>query len=407
MHSVVVTGIGCVSAAGVGADKLWHAAVEGQSQIGTLKFERSPRQRITAAAHLSEFDPAILIDKDVLRYCDRFTQFALFATHEALTQAGLLDSAPFGSRTAVIIGTGIGGANTTDDGHYNFYVGHGREEPMGVPRVMPNAAASQTCIKYGCTGPSFAVSSACSSAAQSIGIGFQMVQAGMVDRAIVGGSEAILTPSSFRAWEVLRVLTPELCRPFSKDRSGMVLGEGAASFVIEAKDVAVQRGANILCEIAGYGTTTDAHDIVRPQSEGQVSCMQQALDGAGISPEQIGYINAHGTGTVLNDIVETAAVKDAFGSYAERVPISSTKPIHGHTLGAAGGLELAITIHALRENVAPPTINWKGADPRCDLNMVPNEAKAATIDYALSNSFAFGGINATLVVKKHDSGDDF
>ncbi len=404
MKSVVVTGMGCVSAAGIGADKLWRATVEGRSQVGTLKFERSPRQRVTSAAHISDFDPTTLIDEDVLRYCDRFTQLSLFATDEAIHQAGLAEASPFGNRTAVIIGTGIGGACTTDDGHYNFYVGKGREELMGVPRVMPNAAASQTCIKYGSTGPSFAISSACSSAAQSIGVGFQMVQAGMVDRAIVGGSEALLTPSIFRAWEVLRVLTPELCRPFSKDRSGMVLGEGAATFVIEEKDAAIQRGANILCEIAGYATTTDAHDIVRPHAEGQVKCMQQAMDGAGISPEQIGYINAHGTGTAANDIVETAAIQEAFGDHAAHVPVSSTKPIHGHTLGAAGGLELTVTIQALIENVAPPTINWKAADPRCDLNMVPNEAKAATIDYALSNSFAFGGINATLVVKKYHSG---
>lgn len=392
--------MGCVTAAGIGVDKLWSAAVGGQSQVKTLEFERSYRQRVTQAAYLSEFDPSSLIDDELMRYCDRFTQFALFATDEAVRQSGLDTQVPMGNRTAVIIGSGIGGASSNDDAHHNFYVTREREEAMTVPRVMPNAATSQVCIKYGCTGPSFAISSACSSAAQSIGVGLQMVQSGMVDRAVVGGSEALLTPSVFRAWEVMRVLTPELCRPFSKHRTGMVLGEGAASFVIETKEQALERGANILCELVGYGTTTDAHDIIRPLSEGQVTCMQQALEAAGIAPQQIGYINAHGTGTVLNDIAETEAIRHVFGAHTERLPVSSTKPIHGHTLGAAGGLELAITIKALIESMVPPTINWKESDPRCDLDMVPNQARRAEVEYALSNSFAFGGINAALVVKR-------
>ncbi len=391
-----------MTAAGLGVDKLWTAAVEGQSQVKTLEFERSYKQRVTQAAYLSEFDPSSMIDDDVMRYCDRFTQFALVATDEAVCKAGLETHQPFGSRTAVIIGSGIGGACSNDDAHHNFYVTREREEAMTVPRVMPNAATSQVCIKYGCTGPSFAISSACSSAAQSIGVGFQMVQSGMVDRAIVGGSEALLTPSVFRAWEVMRVLTPELCRPFSKHRTGMVLGEGAASFVIETKEAALQRGADILCELVGYGTTTDAYDIIRPLSEGQVTCMQQALEGAGILPHQVGYINAHGTGTVLNDIAETEAIREVFGAHADNLPVSSTKPIHGHTLGAAGGLELAITIKTLIEGTVPPTINWKEADPRCELDMVPNAARPAEVEFALSNSFAFGGINAALVVKKAD-----
>ena len=388
-----------MTAAGIGVDTLWNAAVKGQSQVKKLTFERAFRQRISHAAHLVDFDPTELIDEEQMRYCDRFTQFALFATDEALRQAGLDTTIPMGDRTAVIIGSGIGGAGSNDDAHYNFYVAHERGEPMTVPRVMPNAATSQVCIKYRCSGPSFAISSACSSAAQSIGVGFQMVQSGMVDRAIVGGSEALLTPSAFRAWEGMRVLTPELCRPFSKQRTGMVLGEGAASFVIETKASAAERGASVLCEIVGYGTTTDAFDIIRPSSDGQVACIQQALDGAGIAPDQIGYINAHGTGTVLNDIVETEAIRGAFGAHSDRVPVSSTKPIHGHAMGAAGGIELAITIQALIENTAPPTINWKAPDPRCDLDVVPNEARPIQADYALSNSFAFGGINAALVVK--------
>jgi nodulation protein E len=273
---------------------------------------------------------------------------------------------------------------------------------MTIPRVMPNAAASQVCMRYGCKGPSFAISSACSSGSQSIGVGFQMVRCGVVDRAVVGGSEALLTPAVFRAWEALRVLTPDACRPFSKGRNGMVLGEGAAVLIIEELETARARNATIIAEIAGYGSTSDANDIVRPDRDGPVRSMRLALADAGLAPEDVGYINAHGTGTILNDIVETAAVRDVFGACADRLAVTSTKPIHGHTLGAAGAIELVVTIKALAEGVVPPTVNWIEADPKCDLDVVPNEARRKDIGVALSNSFAFGGINASLVVRHVD-----
>jgi nodulation protein E len=394
--------MGCVSASGVGVEPLWRAARDGISGVRHFDLPRSPGQHVKIAAPVPDFDPEAYLDAGLLRFCDRFSQLAIVAADEAMTQAGFSREEPQGERTAVIVGSGIGGANTNDDGHYNFYVEKNRTDPMTIPRVMPNAAASQVCMRYGCKGPSFAISSACSSGSQSIGVGFQMVRCGLVDRAVVGGSEALLTPAVFRAWEALRVLTPDTCRPFSKGRNGMVLGEGAAVLIIEELETARARNAPIIAEIAGYGSTSDANDIVRPDRDGPVRSMRLALADAGLAPEDVGYINAHGTGTILNDIVETAAVRDVFGACADRLAVTSTKPIHGHTLGAAGAIELVVTIKALAEGVVPPTVNWIEADPKCDLDVVPNEARRKDIDVALSNSFAFGGINASLVVRHAD-----
>lgn len=397
---VVVTGLGAITAAGSGVPALWEAAREGRSGVSDFRLDRYPRQRVTRAAHIAGFDPAAHLSEQELKTTDRFAQFALVAADEALKHAGLDTGAPLGPRFGAIIGSGIGGSWTNDDGHYAFYVTETRTDLLTIAKVMPNAAASQISMRYGLRGPSLAISSACASGTQSVGYGLQMIRAGMADAMLVGGSEALLTPATFRAWEALRVLAPETCRPFSDKRNGMVLGEGAAVLVIEELEHALKRGATPLAEIAGYGTTSDAGDLLRPTVEGPAAAMADALADAGLAPRDIGYVNAHGTGTVLNDISESEALRQVFGAHIGEVSVSSTKPIHGHALGAAGAIELAITVQALRDNIAPPTINWLGPDPKCLAAPVPNTAQARQIDAALSNSFAFGGINATIAIRK-------
>jgi len=406
---VVVTGMGVVSAAGTGVDALWTAARSGKSAVSELELPRPGRNYVTIAAQFKGFNPEKYIEQDTLLFSDRFTQFAIVAADQALAQAGFDRDAALGARTAVIVGIGSGGINSIEDMLYAFHVLEPHYDPatnpsiipripLTIPRAMGSAAPSQIGIRYGCTGPTFAVTSACSSANQAIGLGAYLVRAGVVDRAIVGGAEAGITPGSVRAWETIRLLTPDHCRPFSKGRNGMVLGEGAGICVLESAEVARARGAEPIAEILGYGTTSDAKDIIRPDPDGAAASMQQALDDAGLAPTSIDYINAHGTGTVMNDAVEAEALHFVFGAHLPKVAVSSTKPIHGHALGAAGALELIISIMALREGVAPPTINWLGRDPECDLDVVPNTARAMPIRAAMSTAFAFGGINAVLVV---------
>lgn len=397
---VVVTGLGAITAAGSGVPALWEAAREGRSGVSDFRLDRYPRQRITRAAHIAGFDPAAHLSEQELKTTDRFAQLALVAAAEALKHAGLDTGAPLGPRFGAIIGSGIGGSWTTDDGHYAFYVTETRTDLLTIAKVMPNAAASQISMRYGVRGPSLAISSACASGTQAVGYGLQMIRAGMADAMLVGGSEALLTPATFRAWEVLRVMAPETCRPFSDKRNGMVLGEGAAVLVMEELEHALKRGATPLAEIAGYGTTSDAGDLLRPTVEGPAAAMANALADAGLTPRDIGYVNAHGTGTVLNDISESEALRQVFGAHIGEVSVSSTKPIHGHALGAAGAIELVITVAALRDNIAPPTINWLAPDPKCLADPVPNTARARPIDAAISNSFAFGGINATIAIRK-------
>jgi nodulation protein E len=399
---VVVSGMGVVCASGAGARKLWEAARDGVAQIRELKTERPYDGRIRIAAQVPDFDPAAYIEESVLPFCDPFTQFAVVAADEAMVQAGFSRKDIAGPRTAVIMGTGIGGMTTIEDGIYKYYVERTRPETLSVPKLIPSAMPTTLGARFSALGPTFAVGSACSSASQSVGIGMQMIRSGMVDKAIVGGAEACVINATIRAWEGLRVMTPNFCRPFSMGRNGMSLGEGAAVFILETAESARARGHEPLCELAGYGTTSDAKDPVRPDLDGAASCIAQALEDAGLAPRDIHYINAHGTATHANDITESEAILRVFGDYGREVPISSTKPIHGHALGASGGLELAITIEALREQIVPPTINFLDFDPRCPIDAVPNVARAHKIETAMSNSFAFGGINAVLVVRHAD-----
>src|SRR5438270_1440977 len=402
-RQVVITGIGAVSAAGIGANKLWVAARDGVSHIRELVLPRPYKGRVKIAAQVRDFDSTQYIEPAMRPLCDPFTQYAVAAADEAMNQAGLSRDEPQGPRTAVIIGTGIGGVNTIDDGLWRLYVENTRPDPLTVPRLIASAGPATLGMRYRCNGPTFAVASACSSATQAIGMGMQMIRAGMVDRAIVGGSEAAITTGTMMSWEALRVLTPDKCRPFSKNRNGMSLGDGAGIFIIEAADVARARRATPIAILSGYGTTSDASDPVRPDVDGAASCMSQALADAGLPPRAIDYVNAHGTATIANDANESEALARVFGNQVARIPVSSTKPIHGHGLGAAGALELIVTIHAMNDNVAPPTINFTDPDPKCEVECVPNVAREMPIKRAMSTSFAFGGNNATLIVETAES----
>ncbi|BGE85840.1 beta-ketoacyl-[acyl-carrier-protein] synthase family protein [Methylosinus sp. 3S-1] len=397
---VVIAGMGAVSAAGLGAQTLWAAAREGRSQIRPLKLERPYGGRIKIAAQVPDFDPLAHLEPEILPFCDPFTQYAVTAADEAMAQAGFARKDIAGPRTAVVIGSGIGGSKTIDDEAYKAYALNERADPLTVPRLIPSAAPTMLGMRFSCNGPTFTIASACSSATQAIGVGLQLVRSGAVDRAIVGGAEAAVINGSLRTWEVLRVLTPDLCRPFSIGRNGMTLGEGAAVFVLETLAAAEARGHEPLCELAGYGTTSDAFDPLRPNVEGPSTAMAQALADAGLEPDDVDYLNAHGTGTYANDITESEAILRVFGERGRSLPVSSTKPIHGHALGASGGLELVSTIFAMQEGIAPPTINFKGPDPKCPIDPVAHEARRTPIRAAMSNSFAFGGINAVLVVKR-------
>jgi nodulation protein E len=399
-RQVVVTGMGAVSGAGVGWKPLWRAARDGRSAVRAVDFGREYRGRIKIGVQVADFNVAQLIDDPFLACSDPFTQYAIVAADEAVREAGLERKTVGGLNCAVILGTGVGGIRTVDDGLFGYYTKGQKPEPFSIPRLIASAGPSALSIRFGAHGPVFAVSSACSSANQAIGLGMHMVRSGLADRAIVGGSEGSLSVGTQLTWEMLRVLTPDKCRPFSKGRNGMTIGDGAAIFILETEQAAVARGAPILCRLVGYGTSADASDPIRPTVDGPTLAIRRALDDCGVEPRDIGYINAHGTGTTLNDPVEVEALGRIFGDGLRKIPVSSTKPVHGHALGAAGALELICTISALRDEIAPPTANFVEADPKCEIDCVPNRARAAGIRTAMSNSFAFGGINASLVIQQ-------
>ena len=403
LRRVVITGMGAISPFGVGAEILWQGLREGRSGIGPLRHPDAERLKLKIAAQVPEsFDPAANIDARTLPLLDRTSQFALQAAHEAITQSGIdFSAAGLGLRTGVVVGTGIGGETTHDEQSRRLYAENAqRTHPLSIVRLMTNASASQISIAYGLRGPAFAVVSACASANHAIIQAAQMIRFGLADAAITGGTEACLTYGGIRAWEAMRVLADDTCRPFSADRRGLVLAEGAAIFVLESLEHAQARGAVILAELAGSGMTADATDIVMPSAEGSSSAMRQALADAGLAAQDVDYINAHGTGTQANDATETKAIRLAFGAHADRLAVSSTKSMHGHALGASGALELVAVIGALRDGVVPPTANLDKPDPACDLDYVPNIARDMPVRAALSNSFAFGGLNAVLALKR-------
>ncbi len=403
MRRVVITGMGCVSALGTTAASTWDGMREGRSGIGALIGLDDPLLRTRIAAQAKDFNAADHFDEKRLVLLDPVSQYALVAAREAVAQAGLEASGDWGERTAVVIGTGIGGASTQEQMAKRLYAeGNPRVHPMVIVRVMPNAPAAQISLELGLRGPTFAVASACASSNHALGQALLLLRSGAADVALAGGTEACITLGTVKAWEAMRVLADDTCRPFSQGRRGLVLGEGAGVFVLETLEHAQARGAHILAEFAGVGMSADAADIVMPDASGAARAMREALTQGGLAPEDVDYINAHGTGTPANDSTETRAIRALFGSHADALAVSSTKSMHGHALGAGGAIELVAVIGALREGVVPPTINYLGPDPECDLNVVPNTAQRRLVRAALSNSFAFGGLNAVLALRRWD-----
>ena len=401
-RAIAITGAGAVSPFGEGAEVLWQALRQGLSGIRALRHERASELRVRVAAQVPEsFDPVQHFSERLLPMLDRTSQFALVAANEAIVQSGLdFSTGNLAQRTGVVVGTGVGGETTQDEQSRRLYADNStRVHPLSIIRLMSNAPASQISIAHGLRGPAFAVASACASTHHAIAQAAIMIRSGLIDVAIAGGSEACLSYGSLRAWEAMRVLSDDCCRPFSANRRGLVLAEGSGIFVLESMSHARQRGAKILGELAGFGMTADAGDIVAPDSRGAAAAMVQAMADAEFAPQDVDYINAHGTGTLANDATETAAIHAAFGSHAASLAISSTKSMHGHALGASGALELVAVLGAMRDSIIPPTANLDQPDPACDLDYVPNTARAMSVRTALSNSFAFGGLNAVLAIR--------
>ena len=402
MRRVVITGIGAVSPLGLTASATWAGMRAGRVAIGPLQSVPREGLRAGIAAEVRDFDPLAHFDEKRLILLDRVSQFALVAAREAVAQAGLeFRAAGLGARTACIVGTGIGGELTHDEASRRMYADNNpRVHPLTIVKTMANAPACQISMEFGLTGPAFAVSSACASSNHALAQALQMIRCGMADVAVAGGTEACISLGGVRAWEAMRVLADDTCRPFSKQRRGLVLGEGAGVFVLETLSHARRRGAEVLAELAGAGLTADAADIVMPDPAGAARAMRAALQQAGLAPQDVGYINAHGTGTPANDPAETRAIRAVFGAQADALAVSSTKSMHGHALGAGGAIELVAVIGALRQGVLPPTLNYLGPDPECDLDVVPNVARSQPVAAALSNSFAFGGLNAVLALRR-------
>ena len=403
MRRVVVTGTGVVSALGIGYDAHVDALRAGRSGIGPIELIETEGLTIGIAAEAKGYVATDHFTKNELTLRDRVTQMALTATEEAVARSGIDFTDDLGMRTATIIGTSMGGQHTQDDNYRLIYRdGKQRVHPFTVPKLMSNAPASWISMEHGLKGPAWSISTACASSNHAIGQAFHMIRGGMADVAVTGGCESGLTYGVLKAWEGLRVMSKDTCRPFSKTRNGMVQGEGAAILVLEDLDAAKARGANILGEIVGFGMTADANDIVQPSLDGATRAMRAALADAGLDGSEIAYSNAHGTATAANDKTECAAIRNVFGDHADRLLVSSTKSMHGHCIGAAGALEMAATLSALGSGIVPPTANFEEPDPDCDLDVVPNEAREADVPFALSNSFAFGGLNAVLVARRFD-----
>ena len=401
MRRVVITGAGTVNPLAMDVAGTYAAFAAGRCAIGPLLIRDVDRLSIKIAAQVHDWQPEQHFERQRLPLLDRFAQFALVAARQAVAQSGLRFEGALADTTGVVLGTAGGGLTTTDDNYRSVYAeGKSRVHPFVVPKLMSSAAPSHVSMEFTLRGPSFALSSACASSNHAMGLAFQMVRSGLADVMLTGGAEAMLCLGGIKAWEGLRVMSPDACRPFSLTRNGMVQGEGAAVFVFEDFDHARARGAVILAEVAGFGMTSDASDIVMPSTEGAARAMAIALKDAGLAPEQIGYINAHGTGTAANDRSETAAIRTVFGAQADRLMVSSTKSMHGHLIGGTGAVELLACLMALQTDVIAPTMGFETADPDCNLDVVPNEARAVRVEAVLSNAFAFGGLNAVLALRR-------
>ena len=401
MKRVVITGAGTINALGHDVPETLAAMREGRCGIGQLEFRDVERLSIQIGGQIKGFEAEGHFNRQQMTLYDRFTQFTLMAAREAIGQSGLEFSGDLANRAGVVLGTAGGGVSTWDDNYRAVYEeGKNRVHPFVVPKLMMNAAASHVSMEYNLRGPSFTVSTACASSNHAMAQAFQMVRSGMSPVMVTGGSESMLCFGGIKAWEGLRVMSKDACRPFSANRNGMVQGEGAGIFVFEEFEHARARGAEILAEVAGFGMSSDAADIVMPSKQGAARAISGALRDAGIAADKVGYINAHGTGTAANDKTECAAVADVFGPHADRLMISSTKSMHGHLIGATGAVELLACVMALRDGIIAPTIGYEEFDPECALDVVPNEAREAQVEVALSNAFAFGGLNAVLALRR-------
>ncbi|MEM8872086.1 MAG: beta-ketoacyl-[acyl-carrier-protein] synthase family protein [Pseudomonadota bacterium] len=400
MNRVVITGQGAISSLGASAADHFESMRAARNGIGPLNFQDTERLSIRIGGQIKDYDPAARFSRQDITLFDKFTQFALIAADEAMAQSGLILTEDLATTAGVVLGTAGGGLQTQDENYRSVYEdGKNRVHPFVVPRLMNNAAASHVSMRYNLQGPSFTVATACASSNHAMGQAFNLIRSGISKVMLTGGSESMLCFGGIKAWEGLRVMSKDGCRPFSANRNGMVQGEGAGVFVFEDYTHARARGAEILAEVVGFAMTSDASDIVMPNKQGAKRAISGALRDARISGEDIGYINAHGTGTAANDKTECAAVREVFGAHADRLMISSTKSMHGHLIGGTGAVELLACIMAIRDGVIAPTINYEVPDPECDLDVVPNEAREAKVTVALSNAFAFGGLNAVLAVR--------
>jgi nodulation protein E len=406
---VVITGIGVFASTGKNVDSFFKMLVEGRSAIRRIRQIDPASLSVQIAAEIPDYEPTDYFPAKRLDLLDRFSQFGLLAAKEAMETSGLELRDEERSRFGVVMGTGMGGATTFDSGYYSLYVKQAvRLHPFTIPKIMHNAATSQICMEFGAQGPALTTATACSSSGHAIGQAFHLVKFGIADLMLAGGSEAPITYGMIRSWESVRVLAPgngdptRACRPFSADRDGLVIGEGAGVLLLEELEHAKQRGARIYGEVLGFGLSSDASHITQPSIDGPARAVRMALAEGQINPEEVDYINAHGTGTRLNDATETQVIKEVFKEHARRLAISSTKSMHGHTMGATGAIEMVATIQAIEQGVIPPTANYTQPDPECDLDYVPNQAREKPVRVAVSNSFAFGGLNAVLAVRRFE-----
>lgn len=401
MKRVVITGVGCVSPYGLGVEALWGGLANGRGAIGPIPWMLNEAVLFRNGGAVCEYRPDNHFSAGEQMLFDRATQFALLACEEAVKSAGFDPTPRQADRTAVYIGTATGGSETLHDAHRDIYrSGCLTLSPFTVPRAMANAAASHISLKHKLRGHSLTISTACASSTQAIGEAFRLIQNGGACAAIAGGTDACLNPIVWRAWESIRAMAPDTCRPFSKGRRGMVLGEGSGIVVMETLDAARARGANALAEVVGYAVNSDGGDIVKPSAQGAVRAMEEALKDAALPPNAIEYLNAHGTGTLLNDSIETMAIRQVFGEHANQMVVSSIKSAIGHLMGAAGAVELIAGLMALKDGVVPPTLNYQEPDAECDLDYVINAPRTMQVNALMKNSFAFGGLNVSLVLRK-------
>ena len=401
MRRVVITGAGTINALGHDVAQTFEAMREGRCGIGPLEIPDVDRLMVKIAGQVRNYDEHAHFNRQQIALYDRFTQFTLLAARQAVAQSGLEFHGDLADRSGVVLGTSGGGLTTQDENYRVVYEeGKNRVHPFIVPKLMNNAATSHLSIEFNLRGPSFTVATACASSNHAMGQAFQMIRSGMAPVMLTGGSESMLVFGGVKAWEGLRVMSKDGCRPFSANRNGMVQGEGAGVFVFEDYEHARKRGATILAEVIGFAMSSDASDIVMPSKQGAGRAITGAMRDARIDRSEVGYINAHGTGTAANDKTESAAVADAFGPHADKLMMSSTKSMHGHLIGGTGAVELLACIMALKDGIIAPTINYEEPDPECALDVVPNEAREANVDVVLTNAFAFGGLNAVLALRK-------